>query len=76
MVTPQPLYVHKLPRNRISQQSPIRWQMVYFYVDCIHFRVVLEIVYICGSSCVVRTRAGLNEREALGRVVTARPPNA
>jgi len=28
MVTPQ--NVHKLPQNRISLSSPIRWQMAYF----------------------------------------------
>jgi len=38
MVTPQSQNIHKLPQKRISQQSEIRWQMVYFYVNCIHFR--------------------------------------
>jgi len=32
MVTPQSQNIHKLPQKRISQWSPIRWKMVYFYV--------------------------------------------
>jgi len=30
MVAPQPQNVRKLPQNRISQSSSIRWQMAYF----------------------------------------------
>jgi len=32
MVTPQSQNVHKLPQQWVSQWSPTRWQMVYFYV--------------------------------------------
>jgi len=34
MVTPQSQNVHKLPQKRMSQKSPNRWKMVYFYVLC------------------------------------------
>jgi len=34
MLTPQSQNVHKLPQKRISQWSPNRWTMVYFYVLC------------------------------------------
>jgi len=34
MVTPQSQNVHKLPQKRISQWSPICWQMAYFYMFC------------------------------------------
>jgi len=34
MLTPQSQNVHKLPQKQISQQSPNRWEMVYFFVLC------------------------------------------
>jgi len=32
VITPQSQNVHQLPRKRISQWSPIRWQTAYYYV--------------------------------------------
>jgi len=34
MVKPQSQNIRKLPQKRISQWSPNRWKMDYFYVLC------------------------------------------
>jgi len=71
MVAPQSQNIHKLPQKRISQKSPNRWKMVYFYVLCskntlmkpvgyrFYFHYAYSISNCCFSTLVKKWQTGL-----------------